>query len=73
MLDDFDPNAVSLGGAGRLIASVSPIDESERDGLAGNILDALGEVSDLGPFLLVGRRDDPSKQVAEGVDGRVDL
>jgi len=67
---DFEADAVGRGVSGRLSAGVPLIDEGERDGLAGDLLDGLGERGNLDPILLVGRRDVQGEQVAERVDPR---
>jgi site-specific DNA recombinase len=73
VLDDFQADAVGLGVRRRLVAGVALVDEGQRDRLAGDLLDGLGQLGDLLSVLLIGRRDVQGQQVPEGVHGQVDL
>jgi len=55
VLDDFEADAVGLGVAGRLVPGVALVDERERDGVTGDLLDGLGQFGDPDPILRVGR------------------
>jgi hypothetical protein len=67
----FDP--VRPRGLGRILAGVALADVGRFDGLAGRLLDGLGQRRDPGPLLLARGRHPQGEQVAERVDGGVDL
>ena len=60
----------SLGGLGRDIAL---IDEGDLDILTGGRLHGFCKAADLGAIVRIGRRDVQSQEMAEGIDGGVDL
>ena len=71
--DHLEPQAVRRGVGRRLLAGVALVDEGELDRRAGGVLEGGGELPDLGPVLLVRRRDVRRQQVAEGIDRGVQL
>jgi hypothetical protein len=56
-----------------LLAGVALIGVYQVDRLAGQLLHPLAEHADLGPVLLVGRRDVQRQKMPQRIDGHVDL
>jgi transposase len=73
MLDDDQLNAMRLCGGGRVGAGVALVDKGDFDALAGGGLDGAGEALDLRPVLFVRRGDVRRQELAERVDGEVQL
>lgn len=62
-----------LSGLGRHLAGLALVGIGQSNALSGRHLHLFGQGPHLGPVLLVGRRDDSGQQMAERVDGHVDL
>lgn len=57
----------------RLFSGVALVNPGELHRLSGDLLDTLGELFHLGTIPFVSRRDAQGQQVAEGIDGDVNL
>ena len=73
VFDYFEPDAVTLGGLRRVWPGIALIDISHLDRASGDLLHVLGQRLDLGAIALIGRGDRQREQVAQRVDGDVDL
>jgi hypothetical protein len=69
--NDLEGDALCTRGLGRLVTGIAVIDIGERDGLAGGVLDGLGQTADLGSIIDVGRRHMQGEQMAERIDGQM--
>ena len=71
-LDHMEFNALGrrLGGA---LVGVALVDVDQLDMFAGGVQDGLGEGLDLSPILLVGWGDNQRQELAQGVDGQMEL
>lgn len=70
---DFQRDTVLFGRCGGLFACITLIDEGQFDALARGLLYGGGETVDLGAIVGGGRRHMKSEQVAERVDGQMQL
>ena len=64
---------MALGGLGRVWPGVALIDIGHLDRASGDLLHVLGQRLDLGAIALIGRGHRQREQVAQRVDGDVDL
>ena len=72
-LDHMQFNALGSGDFGRDIAGIALVDVDQFDVLAGRVLDGLSQRLNLGAILFVGRGDLQRQQLAQGVDGQMEL
>jgi len=60
-------------GFGRLLSAIALIDISERDALAGGVLDGFGKASHLGTIVDIGGGDVQGEQMAERVHRQMEF
>jgi hypothetical protein len=73
VFDHFEPDAVALGGLRRVWPGVALIDVSHLDRASGDLLHVLSQRLNLSAIALIGRGHRQREQVAQRVDGDVDL
>jgi hypothetical protein len=71
--DDLELDAVLGGSLGGLRTGIALVHEGDLDRLAGGLLEGLGQATDLGAVVGGGWGDVQRQQMAQRVDGRVDL
>ena len=71
--DDLPFDAVRAGGLGRLLTGVALVYIGQIDAVPGGGLHGLGQPPDLGAIVRIGGRDVQRQEVAQGVDGQMDL
>ena len=72
-LDHLQCNAVRLRRLGRPLAGIALVHVAEFDVVACGGLDGLGQATDFGEVIGIGRRHVQRQQVAKRVHGRMDL